>query len=376
MHFAILFLPPIKRDNPLTVSLPMENTQERDVIAKIIYDGIKAPSGENSQPWRFMVDGAVVFIFNLTERDTTLYNTGQHGSYVAHGALIENMVISASHYGYQAEVVYFPSGGLNPIAKVILTKSEITEDPLYASLSLRSTNRHEYRLNKIPDAHKQSLVEESLKLGTGSLIILDQEAQIKALAKASATVERLMFENKLFHKFFYEHFFTRQQDENKPAGFYIDTLGLSNFERIGTRLTRYWPVAVLVRTLGISRIVVAMRMKHYLKTGAFGAIVSPGDEALNYVQTGRVVERVWIKAAELEISMQPCVGVLYLWEGIMKKVDIFSPKEKRMIEETRNQILEAFGIRGETVPMFFRMGYAVSPATRSFRYEPEINYIS
>jgi hypothetical protein len=322
------------------------------------------------------VEGLTIFIFNLTGRDTTLYNTGQHGSYVAHGALIENMVISASHYGYLAEVTYFPSGGLNPITKIVLVKADVAEDPLYASLAARSTNRNAYRLDKIPDEHKRSLIEEAAKVGNGSLIILDQEAQIKALAKASATVERLMFENRLFHKFFYEHFFMKQQDENKPTGFYIDTLGLSPFERTGTKLTSYWPVAVVLRTLGISRLVVAMRTKHYLKTGAFGAIVSVGDEALNYVQTGRVVERVWIKATELGISLQPCVGVLYLWEGIMKQVDIFSDKEKAMIEETRNQILEAFGVRGETVPMFFRMGYAEKGATKSFRYEPEIDYLA
>ena len=354
----------------------MENIIEREAITKIIYDGIKAPSGENSQPWRFMVEGNVVYVFNLIERDTTLYNTGQHGSYVAHGALIENMVISASHYGYSAEVHYFPSGGLNPVAKIVLTKTEISEDPLFVSLPARSTNRNAYRLDKLPEEHKQSLIEEAKKLGAGSLVILDQEAQIKALAKASATVERLMFENKLFHKFFYDHFFMKQQDEHKPTGFYIDTLGLSRFERIGTKLTSYWPIAKLMSILGLSRIVVAMRMKHYLKCGAFGAVISAGDESIHYVQTGRVVERVWIKAAALGISIQPCVGVLYLWEGVMKQVDIFSPKERAMIEETRNQILETFGIRGETVSMIFRMGYAIKPATRSFRYEPEIDYIS
>jgi hypothetical protein len=72
---------------------------ERRIFREIIADGVKAPSGENSQPWRFIVEGNVLYTCNIDERDKTPYNFSQHGSYIAHGALIENIAISASHYG-------------------------------------------------------------------------------------------------------------------------------------------------------------------------------------------------------------------------------------------------------------------------------------
>lgn len=63
-------------------------------IKKILEAAVQAPSGDNSQPWRFEIrdrDGEIR-IFNIPERDKSLYNYGQMASCVAHGALIENNV--------------------------------------------------------------------------------------------------------------------------------------------------------------------------------------------------------------------------------------------------------------------------------------------
>ncbi len=355
----------------------MDSSTLREDISKIIYDGVLAPSGENSQPWRFVVDGTTIYILNIKKRDSTLYNSGQHGSYVAHGALTENMVISASRFGYKADVSYFPSGTLNPVVKIILTKDSIHQDHLYEVISRRCTNRNPYLPRKIPDEDKKTIIEESEKRGVGTYKIIDDPEMMNILATASATVERLMFESKIFHRFFFEHFFTRQRDENVPSGFYIDTLGMTSFEKFGIKLTKSWFIASIFRITGIADIVIAKRALHYRKSGAFGVVIAYGDEPIDYIQAGRTMERVWLSSTKLGISLQPCVGILYLWEGVMKNADfIFTDKEKGIIEKARNQILEVFDVQGKTVPMFFRMGYGETPLVRAFRYEPEIDYLS
>src|SRR3989344_5257251 len=75
---------------------------------KIITDGVFAPSGENCQPWKFSIKGNKINIFNIPERDQSLYNYQQKGSCVAHGALIENMIVSSSQYGYMLNLDFFP----------------------------------------------------------------------------------------------------------------------------------------------------------------------------------------------------------------------------------------------------------------------------
>jgi len=77
-------------------------------IKKILEAAVHAPSGENCQPWRFEIRDGEIRIFNLPERDQSLYNYGQMASYVAHGALIENILIASSAFGYRARTNLFP----------------------------------------------------------------------------------------------------------------------------------------------------------------------------------------------------------------------------------------------------------------------------
>lgn len=164
-----------------------------------------------------------------------------------------------------------------------------------------------------------------------------------------------------------------------PSKLYIDTLAIGSLELVIMRLIKSWLVASTLGMFGFAKISASIRAKYYRKSGAFGAIIVQGNEPLDYIKAGRVMERVWLKATELDISLQPCVGVLYLWEGIMKSATtFFTQEEQHLVQESRNKILEVFDVQGKTIPMFFRMGYKKEKTTviKSFRYEPEIDYIS
>ena len=74
-----------------------------DSFKKILDIAVHAPSGDNSQPWRFKFDQNSILLFNLEDRDPTLYNFRQRGSYFAHGAIIENIIIVAGTLGYRGD---------------------------------------------------------------------------------------------------------------------------------------------------------------------------------------------------------------------------------------------------------------------------------
>lgn len=98
---------------------------DRNTIEKILEAGVRAPSGENSQPWRFVMSGDTLSIYNLPDRDRSLYNIDQLGSFVAHGALIENIMIAASAFQYAAEPTFFPSPtDENHVANITFRKQE------------------------------------------------------------------------------------------------------------------------------------------------------------------------------------------------------------------------------------------------------------
>src|SRR4051812_28715576 len=102
-------------------------------LKQILLAGNQAPSGENTQPWRFKAVGTIIEVYNRPERDQSLYNWGQRASYMANGAAIENLVIAASHFGYQAHVSYFPEGEQSEhVPTIPLLKGSVQADPLFA----------------------------------------------------------------------------------------------------------------------------------------------------------------------------------------------------------------------------------------------------
>ena len=76
-----------------------------DTLAKKVLDHARwAPSGDNTQCWRFKLTGDNTFtvVANNT-RDHVVYDSDGHSSHLAHGILIETIVIAASQFGHKAE---------------------------------------------------------------------------------------------------------------------------------------------------------------------------------------------------------------------------------------------------------------------------------
>ena len=80
----------------------------KNILVDILNHAINAPSGENCQPWKFKITNNQIYIFNIPERDQSSYNFKQKGSLVAHGALIENILIISSVIGFDTKVTFFP----------------------------------------------------------------------------------------------------------------------------------------------------------------------------------------------------------------------------------------------------------------------------
>src|SRR6185369_12487672 len=100
-----------------------------EIIDKILEAAVCAPSGENCQPWKFSVSDNRIYLFNVPERDDSLYSWGQRASYIAHGAAIENMSIAAETLGYKLSVELFPkSQGSNLVALLELVKDDPKEN--------------------------------------------------------------------------------------------------------------------------------------------------------------------------------------------------------------------------------------------------------
>jgi len=84
---------------------------EEDLI-EILKIACNAPSGSNSQPWSFKVQEGRVEIIAIPEKDHRVLNFKNRGTLLAHGALIENISIIASTFGYNTVIdIIYPKKG-------------------------------------------------------------------------------------------------------------------------------------------------------------------------------------------------------------------------------------------------------------------------
>ena len=114
----------------------------------------KAPSGHNTQPWKFHItDGTITVLPNL-EVALPVVDRNNRELFISLGCAVENLCIAASYFGYTTHIIEYS------IEAIILelTKNDLTiKDSLFHQIEKRQTNRNIYNGNKISDGILQQL---------------------------------------------------------------------------------------------------------------------------------------------------------------------------------------------------------------------------
>jgi nitroreductase len=339
-------------------------------INRILNLAVWAPSGENCQPWRFEVKENKISIFNIPERDQSLYSFGQYSSYVAHGALIENMVIAAKEYGYAAQVSLFPKNDKkNLVAEVDLNKAAVKKDPLFSSIKKRCTNRKHYQTTLLTAEQKKGILETASEIEPGHLLLITDTDKILDLCQATSLNEKVVFENPLIHKFFFNHInWTKEEDDKKSVGFYLETLELPPPAKAAFKLVKHWGLLNVLNKIGFSKVVAKDNFKTHSACAGHGLIQIPNDSPANFILAGRILQRTWLKATSLGLSMQPMTGLIYLYFKIKSgNIENFPPGQTELIKNAYNKISDIFNVPDKTIAMYFRIGQADEPTARSSR---------
>ncbi len=346
-----------------------------EAIQKVLEIAVNAPSGENCQPWKFSVKDNKVFVFNIPERDESLYNVDQKGSLVAHGALLENILIAASAAGYKADYKLFPDDSIkNLITIVSFEKSFVSEEPLYPFITLRSTNRKPYEEKLLTEQQVKELINVTREIRDGEIKFVIDRQKIGELAEAASVNEKVMFSNRYLHNFFFTHInWTENEEQEKRMGFYIKTLEMPPSAEKAMKLFRYWSIMKFLSTLGLPKKIAQENAKGYRASAAMGAILISGDKPIDYVVAGRLMQRLWLTATKMGLSIQPLTGVLFLWKKASGGSGEFSSIHVKALKDAYNKIMEVFDVSNKTVAMMFRIGYGGKPSARSMKLPPIVS---
>lgn len=339
-------------------------------IKKILESAILAPSGDNCQPWSLIVKGNQINIINLSERDTSLFNFCQRASLIAHGALIENILIASSSSGYNIKLTPFPDN-LNPnlIATVELEKSEVRDEPLYPYITQRATNRKPYKSTPLTARQRNTLLNTSSVFANAGVKLVEELDRKAFIAEAIALTDRLVFENPYLHSFLFKHIrWTKEEALKTRDGLYIKTLELSAPQAIGFKLLKNWSILQALNKFGLSKIAAKQAEKLCLSASAIGIIIVDGNTDEDFLTGGRLVQRLWLEATRMGLAFQPMTGLTFLIQRVLaKETKEISTEHIRLIMNAFYSIVSAFNLSKESMVMLFRIGHSSPPAARSLR---------
>lgn len=347
---------------------------DRETIQKILQAGAQAPSGSNSQPWEFEVKGNRISVAGFPEKDHPILNFRNRGTWVAHGALLENMIVAGRALGVSADISLFPDKG-NPrlVAAVELAAAPRIAEPAYEAIGKRATNRKPYARDPLPPAARDELVANGAPIGGAEMRYTEARGDIESLGNASSMNEVVMFENKKLHNlFFSEIVWSEAEEREKQHGLYLKTMELLPPQEKAVKMLRYWPVMRLANAVGAAKKIARENAAVYSSTPFVGAVVCRDDDRA-FVDAGRLMERMWLTATKLGLSFHLMTGVPFLHQRIAAgNTEGFSKRHVALVESAYRKIADVFRVADGVVALLFRIGNGGEPSARSSKAPPKI----
>ena len=118
------------------------------VVEQILDLARWAPSGDNTQPWRFEIRSDFeVIVHGYDTRDHVVYDLDGWASQVSHGALIETLSLAATRFGLRARTTIVDATDDGRITYRVMLERDpaAAEDPLVAAIPARTVQRQPMR---------------------------------------------------------------------------------------------------------------------------------------------------------------------------------------------------------------------------------------
>jgi nitroreductase len=331
-----------------------------------------APSGDNTQPWRFEIrDEYRVVVHGHDTRDHCVYDLDGHPSQVSIGALLETMAIAASTHGLRMSFRRrLDTADFRPTFDVDFEPDPgVERDPLISFIPLRAVQRRAMSTRALT-AHEKSQVE--LAAGSAYRIIWLEGfgARLRAALMMfhNAKLRLTMPEAYLVHRDVIE-WNARYSEDRIPD----QALGA---DPVTTRLMRFvmksWERVDFFNTYlaGTWAPRIQMDLIPGIACAAHFAIVARQTPSSidDYIAAGRAVQRVWLTLTRFGLGMQPELTPLifgsYVRAGIkFSKIDNLQ-REAAKLERAVKDVL---GDQYANAVFMARTGATRAPRARSTR---------
>lgn len=331
-----------------------------------------APSGDNTQPWRFEILGDEhVLVHGFDTRNHVVYDLDGHASQLGVGALLETLAIATTAEGRQARISRRPdTPDDHLLIDVRFEPAAPGPDPLIPSIEKRVVQRRPMSTRPLTLAQRQAL-ESALPAGYRVL-------WFEALAERWR-VARLLFDNAKIRLTIPEAFEVHRSVIEWGARFSEDRIPdqAVGVDPLTARLM-HWAMADWRRIVLLNRWFlgdlpprVQLDLLPGLACAAHFTLLAPTALGAvdDYLEAGRAMQRFWLTAASLRLYVQPeMTPVIFSRYHRHRRRFTETAGAATTVEDLNRRLAEM--LAGESVDRLFfmgRVGDGPPPTARSVR---------
>ena len=350
----------------------VEDVIDETTVDKILERARWAPSGDNTQPWRFERIANDRFRVHAQDtRDWCVYDLEGRASQIAVGALLETIALAAGALGIEARFSLDPAAPeTQPVIDVELVPApDSSPDPLQAVIEKRTTQRRPFTSKALSAEHRAAL---EAAVGDGHRIVWIEGADRKRMARLlfrNAHIRLTIKEAYEVHKRIIEWDARFSEDRIPDQALGLDALtvksmrwAMASWERV--QFLNRWLAGTLLPRLQMDLLPGLGCAAHFLLVAEHKP-----DDVAGHLAAGRAVQRLWLACAANDIQFQPEQTPIIFAEYARKGIEFTSDKSALQEADRLRTALNALAGEGNVANAVFagRVGYGQSPAARSVR---------
>jgi len=285
----------------MTLSTVLANGQNSDFLKMLEY-GIKAPSGHNTQPWKFKVNENSIDVYPNFNKELSVVDGNHRELYISLGCATENICIAANELGYLYQTRIIEQDSLYFI-RISLQKAPAIPNPLFSQIDKRQTNRSVYKSQIISTDTISILQKTELYQPTSVHFYKNGDETYNTLTELIYGGNDVQYKDKAFKNELLEWMrFNPKDIKQHKDGLAYDVLGIPSLPK--------WLAKPIVGSFLNPKPQNKSEKEKINSSSHLVLFTTKESTPENWILTGQALERFFLKCTEMGIAVafsnQPC----------------------------------------------------------------------
>ncbi|WP_129666476.1 Rv1355c family protein [Phytoactinopolyspora endophytica] len=342
-----------------------------DAVAAAVHAARLAPSGGNTQPWTFHVSESALDI-HLDPRQTSTLDVAYRGSHVAIGASLFNAQVAAAHRGILGRAEIYPHGTDDaPVARLTFADGHDARlAALYDAMVQRVSNRHLTEPLPLPDDVVPALQQSATDEGAEAFVVTDRQRLLE-LSELFGESDRVRYLTEHLHAEMMRELRWPGED-SLDWGLDVRTLELDKSDLAKLAVARRADIMSLLAQQDLGRALGEASRDRIGGASGLVVVAINGTTPADYVRGGKAVEKVWIQAELLGLSVQ-AISPVFIYAVDRPDYEELSPRYSDRLRQLHHDFNGLTGMNDRSIALTMRIGYAPHVSARSKRLSADHN---